>query len=133
MKISKIDEYGIKEYATWIKLFIPIIILYVYIQIAGHYLYIIEHEIGNIKTYEDAKWVVQMAASTIGFGDFYPVTETERDLVAMSFYTGLGILGFIASTVGDMLSGFTDKSIQNRELRRQNAEILAILKHKEQS
>lgn len=130
MKISKTDEYGIQEYSAWIKLLIPIIILYIYIQITGYYLLQVEEGIGNIKTYEDAKWVVQMSASTIGFGDFYPVTEIGRDLVAMSFYVGIALLGFIAGTIGSILSGFTDKSIQNRELRKQNAEIISLLKDK---
>ena len=128
MKISKVDEYGIKEYSNWIQLIIPVLLLYIYIQIAGHYLYEIEKDVGNIKSYDDAKWVVQMAASTIGFGDFYPVTEHGRDLVAASFYTGLGLLGYIANIVSNILGSFTDNSIQNRELRAQNAEILELLK-----
>lgn len=131
MKLSTIDEYGVKEYSTWIQLLIPVVLLYTYIHVAGYYLFLLEKDLGNIHSYEDAKWVVQMAASTIGFGDFYPVTEYGRDLVAASFYVGLGILGFIANTVSNIIGSFTDKSIQNRELRHQNAEIISLLKQKE--
>ena len=126
--MKKIDEYGITEYSWWIKLLIPAVLLYIYIQVAGYYLWTFEHQVGNIKTIDDARWVIQMAASTIGFGDFYPVTSAGRDLVASSFYTGIALLGLIAGVIGDLLGGFTDNSVQNRELRKQNQDILDTLK-----
>ena len=39
-------------------------------------------EHANILTYADAFWALQMSASTIGFGDFYPVTQGGRVIIA---------------------------------------------------
>jgi len=128
MKITAIDNYGITEYKLWFKLVMTFTILYGYISIMAYPLFLIEHQIGNIKTYNDAFWVLQMSASTIGFGDFYPVTTTGRWIVAFSFYIGVGLAGYAGTTIAGYFTNFTDKSIQNRELRKQNEEIIELLK-----
>lgn len=130
--MKKVDKYGITNYAWWFKLLIPVLVLAIFIQVMGYALWQVEYQApgANILLYTDAKWVVQMAASTIGFGDFYPVTEIGRDLVATSFYTGIAMFGLIGGVIVDTLSGLTDKSVQNRELRAQNAEIIKLLKDK---
>lgn len=66
-----------------------------------------------------------MSASTIGFGDFYPVTLGGRMVVAGMFYIGVGIVGFIGALIAERVLGFADTNVKNRELRHQNAEILA--------
>lgn len=131
MNISKVDEYGITEYKPWFKVIMAFLMLYTYITLMAFPLYELEHISGNIKTYDDAFWVLQMSASTIGFGDFYPTTQPGRWMIAASFYIGMGLAGFIAASIVQMFTGFTDKSIQNRELRKQNAEIIELLKNKE--
>lgn len=87
----------------------------------------VEQGVGNIKDYSDAFWLVQMACSTIGFGDVYPVTQTGRWIIAGSFYIGVGIAGYIGGTIASIFTGFTDKSVDNKELRTQNAQILKKL------
>ena len=66
-----------------------------------------------------------MSASTIGFGDHFPVSLGGRTVVAMMFYVGVGIVGFIGAQIADRVLGFADTNVKNRELRKQNAEILA--------
>jgi voltage-gated potassium channel len=128
-----IDEYGIKEYKLWFKIILAVSILYTYIFIVALPLYY--SEVGavgaNIDSYRDAVWLLQMAASTIGFGDVYPVTETGKAIVAFSFYVGVGLAGYVGASIADAFTKHTDNSVQNRELRKQNEEILAILKGKE--
>lgn len=125
-----IDEYGIKEYRLYAKLLIALSALYGYIFIAAWPLYLAEVGAigGNIDSYRDAIWLLQMAASTIGFGDVYPVTETGKAIVAISFYVGVGLAGFIGASIAEAFTKHTDNSVQNRELREQNAEILKLLK-----
>ena len=65
-----------------------------------------------------------MAASTIGFGDFYPVTQGGRALVALIFYVGVGLVGFLGAILASGFFGFAETSVKNRELRKQNQEIL---------
>lgn len=65
-----------------------------------------------------------MSASTIGFGDHYPVTIGGRAVVALMFYVGVGLVGFIGALVAERLLGFADTNVKNRELRQQNSDIL---------
>ena len=128
MKIKYTDQYGIVEYKVIYKVLIAMVILYIYIAGAAYFLFEAEKEVGNIKSYADAFWVIQMSASTIGFGDFYPVTAIGRIIVAISFYVGVGLAGYIGGTIAESLTSFSDNSIKNRELREQNENILKMLK-----
>ena len=58
----------------------------------------------------------------------YPKTEIGRAIGAFSFYIGVGIAGFIGASIAGLFTNFTDKSVQNRELRKQNEEIIKLLK-----
>ena len=102
--------------------------LYCYIFISAYFLFLAEKDIGNIKNYADAFWVIQMATSTIGFGDFYPVSTIGRMITAFSFYIGVGLAGYVGTIIAEKFTAFSDNSVKNRELRKQNAEILKLLK-----
>ena len=79
----------------------------------------------NIKYYRDAFWALQMSASTIGFGDHYPVTDIGRGIIMLMFYVGVGMMGFIGAQFINQFFGFSNTNVKNRELRQQNSEILA--------
>jgi len=66
-----------------------------------------------------------MSASTIGFGDHFPVTLGGRMVVALMFYLGVGLVGFIGALIAERMLGFADTNVKNRELRQQNKDILA--------
>jgi len=127
MAIKNEDSFGVQEYTTWFKVLLAATILYSYIAIAAYGLLLVEQSTGNIHSYKDAFWVLRMAASTIGFGDYYPVTDIGRNIVSATFYIGVGLTGFIATTIATKLTGFTDTNVQNRELRQQNDEIISLL------
>lgn len=127
-RLSKTDKYGVKEYHILAKLTIVFGTLYAYIALMSYPLLIVEQDVGNIKNYGDAFWVLQMSASTIGFGDLYPVTTTGRWIVALSFYVGVGLAGYAGGTIATFFTGFTDTAVQNRELRQQNEEIIKLIK-----
>lgn len=113
------DEYGVKEWRTVFKILLGLTALYSYITVASHVLFYFESGApgANVSDYEDAFWLLQMAASTIGFGDVYPVTTGGRWTVAISFYVGVGLTSFVGVTIAARLTSFTDTAVKNRELR----------------
>jgi len=125
--IYGVDQYGVKNYRLTFLSLLAVLILYGAIGSLSPVLLWFELAAtnGNIKTYGDAFWTLQMAASTIGFGDYYPVTFGGRLISALMFYLGVGLVGFIGALVADKLLGFADTTVKNRELREQNAVLLA--------
>ncbi|MCO4797834.1 MAG: two pore domain potassium channel family protein [Colwelliaceae bacterium] len=126
LKAYSIDEFGVKNYNSFYLLLITIIVLYAVIALLSFPLFHFEMtaEHSNIKSYRDAFWTLQMSASTIGFGDFYPVTAQGRIIVAAMFYIGVGMVGFVGAQFVDKFVGFSDTNVKNRELRKQNKELL---------
>ena len=123
----KTDEFDIKNYSAGFLALIAVAILYSIIALMSGVLLWFELDVtdANITNYGDAFWTLQMSASTIGFGDHFPVSLGGRTVVAMMFYVGVGIVGFIGAQIADRVLGFADTNVKNRELRKQNAEILA--------
>ncbi|GLX79560.1 potassium channel protein [Thalassotalea insulae] len=125
LKAYTIDEYGVKNYNSFYLLLITIAVLYGIIALLSIPLY--HYEVtskGNIQSYRDAFWTLQMSASTIGFGDFYPVTMQGRIIVAAMFYIGVGMVGFVGAQFVNKFVGFSDTNVKNRELRKQNKDLL---------
>ncbi len=127
MKTFTVDEFGVKNYNSFYLLLITIVVLYAVIALLSIPLFHYESAINssNIKTYRDAFWTLQMSASTIGFGDFFPVSFEGRIIVAAMFYIGVGMVGFVGAQFVNKFVGFSDTNVKNRELRKQNKEILA--------
>ena len=78
----------------------------------------------NITNFAEALWTLQVTVATIGFGDFYPVTSGGRLVTTVMFYVGFSLIGFIATRFVRSIMGFSETDVRNRELRKQNAEIL---------
>jgi voltage-gated potassium channel len=127
IKAHSVDQYGVKNYNTFYLLLISLAVLYFTISILSFGLVHFEAAApnSNISSYKDAFWTLQMSASTIGFGDYYPVTLEGRIIVAAMFYLGVGLVGFIGAQFIDRFVGFSDTNVKNRELRQQNKQILA--------
>ena len=139
MTISKFiyhtDEFKVKNYSNLFIAVVAALVLYCSIACLSFPLLWLEHDVlgANIKSYGDAFWTLQMSASTIGFGDFYPVSMGGRAIVAVMFYVGVGIVGFIGAQIANRVLGFSNTNVRNRELRQQNEEILMhnkLLEHK---
>jgi len=134
LKPYTIDEFGIKNYKSRYILLLTILTLYLIMAAAAQLLlhYELSDPTANIKTYDDAFWVLQMSSSTIGFGDYYPVTTAGRVVVMCMFYIGVGLMSFIGAQFINRFFGFSNTNVKNRELRKQNKEILAHTKYLEQ-
>jgi voltage-gated potassium channel len=52
---------------------------------------------GNIRTASDAMWWAATTVSTVGYGDFYPVTWEGRLIALVLMVTGVGSFGAIAA------------------------------------
>lgn len=125
-KAYSTDEFEVKNYSTGFLASIAVLILYGIISLMSFALLWFEAGVpgANILTYGDAFWTLQMSASTIGFGDHFPVSFWGRAIVAVMFYVGVGIVGFIGARIADRVLGFADTNVKNRELRKQNEDIL---------
>jgi len=121
-----IDEFGIKNYKSRYILILTVLTLYIIMAAAAQLLlhFELSDPAANIKTYADAFWALQMSSSTIGFGDYYPVTTAGRVIVMCMFYIGVGLMSFIGAQFINRFFGFSNTNVKNRELRRQNKEIL---------
>lgn len=126
LKTYTVDNYGVRNYNSFYLLLITIVVLYLIIALLSFALVSAESALpnANIIHYKDAFWTLQMSASTIGFGDHYPISFTGRIIVAAMFYIGVGMVGFIGAQFVNKFVGFSDTNVKNRELRRQNKEIL---------
>lgn len=124
------DQYGVKNYKTRYLAIVVMAIIYFIIALGAGALQYFEsaNPQANITTYGQAFWVLIMASSTIGFGDYYPTTTGGYSIVTMMFYIGVGMMGYIGALIASKIMGFSDTNVKNRELRKQNSEILAQVK-----
>jgi len=124
-----VDEYGVTNYKTRYLALMGMVIIYIVIAISALLLQYFEaaNPTANVTTYGEAFWVLIMASSTIGFGDFYPTTTGGYVIVTMMFYIGVGMMGYIGALIASKIMGFSDTNVKNRELRRQNKLILEQL------
>ena len=70
-------------------------------------MYVVESEAEDtqIHTWLDAFWWASATATTVGYGDIVPVTETGRIIGIAMMYVGIAIIGSLISTVGATLIG----------------------------
>lgn len=54
---------------------------------------------GNIKNFGDAVWWAITTLTTVGYGDFYPVTPTGRVIAGLLMVGGITLIGIVAATV----------------------------------
>jgi voltage-gated potassium channel len=58
---------------------------------------------GNIKTGGEALWWAIVTLTTVGYGDYYPVTAPGRITGVFVMITGIGIIGALASIFASLL------------------------------
>lgn len=61
-------------------------------------------EKANIKSFGDALWYSMVTLTTVGYGDFYPVTPAGRAMALMFIIGSLGLLGFIIGRATEAIS-----------------------------
>ncbi|WP_245942499.1 potassium channel family protein [Candidatus Colwellia aromaticivorans] len=126
-QLYKVDEFGIKNYNYGILGFFSLAIFSLINISLGYVTFLAEIGAVNspVQNYADALWLMLMSSTTIGFGDVYPITFIGRAAVFIMFILGVGILGGVGAVFANKIFGFADTNIKNRELRKQNEEIIA--------
>ena len=72
---------------------------------------------GNIRTAPDALWWSIATVTTVGYGDFYPVTWEGRLIAALLMITGVGVFSTLAGAMATLFLAPT-VSDENQQLRR---------------
>jgi voltage-gated potassium channel len=74
----------------------------------------VEHNVGNIKTAEQALWWSYCTLSTIGYGDFYPVTTVGRILAVFVSVGGISLFGLASGiTIDYFVKSHKDEKIDD--------------------
>jgi len=89
---------------------------------------------GNIRTGGDALWWAIVTLCTVGYGDYFPVTTLGRVTGAFVMFSGIGIIGALASVLASVLvspSASEKTEARNvdavrQELERTQAELAAL-------
>ena len=68
-----------------------------------------EKDSGNIKTAEDALWWSYVTITTVGYGDFYPVTSIGKLLSGILILTGIASFGAVISYITGRVDTIKEK------------------------
>jgi voltage-gated potassium channel len=69
----------------------------------------LEHEVGNIKTAQDTIWWAFITVTTVGYGDYYPITSEGKFFASILIFNGFVAFGTIISFINTTLSGLGKK------------------------
>jgi len=69
---------------------------------------------GKILTGRDAFWYSIVTITTVGYGDYYPVTSGGRITAMFIMVAGVGIIGVLASLMSSLLIGSTSAPSEDR-------------------
>jgi voltage-gated potassium channel len=79
-------------------LFTLVIALFLVFTISWGVLIAEQHAPGaNIKTYHEAVWWAFVTITTVGYGNYYPVTGLGQSMAVILMFFGLGIIGVLSS------------------------------------
>jgi voltage-gated potassium channel len=70
---------------------------------------VLEKDVGNIKTAEDAIWWSFITITTVGYGDHYPVTNLGRLIASIIIVSGVASFGAAVSYISGKANDLKDK------------------------
>ncbi|WP_207795763.1 MULTISPECIES: potassium channel family protein [Sphingobacterium] len=66
----------------------------------------VEKDVGNIQTAEDALWWSYITITTVGYGDYYPVTSGGKVLASILIFCGIATFGTAISYINEKVESF---------------------------
>lgn len=93
-------------------LYYVIIVVMLLTLLGGGMLYRVEE--GHIKSVGDAIWLAFVTMTTVGYGDYYPVTEGGRFISVILMVLGIGFLGLLT---GSVASFFTKRKSSHSNMK----------------
>ena len=73
------------------------------VVIAGLAVYDAERTNGNIDSFGDAIWWAFVTITTVGYGDYYPVTVTGRVVAVGLMIGGIALIGVVTATLASWI------------------------------
>ncbi|GAB3030701.1 potassium channel family protein [Bowmanella dokdonensis] len=104
--------------ATLATMMVTLVLL---IGAAGLSIYLIEHDLpgANIKSAEDAIWWSLVTISTVGYGDYYPVSTAGRLVSMLLIISGVSLFGVISGYIASFFITPEEKdqlAVQNHRI-----------------
>jgi len=63
----------------------------------------------NIKSFSDAFWYSIVTLTTVGYGDFYPVTPLGKFIGLTIIISSLGLLGYLIGRISNVIHNYMEK------------------------
>jgi voltage-gated potassium channel len=63
----------------------------------------------NIKSFTDALWYSIVTLTTVGYGDFYPVTPAGKTVGIIIIISSLGFLGYLIGQMSNIIRNYMEK------------------------
>lgn len=83
---------------------------------------------GSIQTFPDALWWAFVTITTVGYGDFFPVTNIGRFVAVAVMVGGIALIGIVTATLASwIVERVTSESASAREATRNSAHEIASL------
>lgn len=85
-------------------LFVTLLLIFIVVTVAS--LLVLQFETaggGNIDRAGDAIWWTLVTITTVGYGDFYPITPGGRTVGVFVMFSGIAIIGALASILSSLL------------------------------
>ena len=76
----------------------------------------------NITTYSNAVWWAFVTITTVGYGDYYPVTTLGRLWAIILMFSGLGIIGVLSSYLASTFISLQRRREANKDTGNGNGE-----------
>lgn len=106
------------------------VVLVILIGASGLSIYLIEFDLpdANIRTAEDAIWWSLVTISTVGYGDYYPVSTAGRVVSILLILSGVSLFGVISGYIASYFITPQEKD----QLAVQNKRIIKMQQHVEE-
>ena len=93
----------LSKYILYILLFVYLILIYFLVQFEQG------AQDANIQSYWDGLWYAVITLTTVGYGDFYPVTPEGKVLGLVIVLSSLGLLGYLIGNVTNNIRTYMEK------------------------